>query len=198
MLSATCRRNVATCCTHWVQPGVDQVRHRPLCRPRSLRYVDLPCHLFLLCFSLLSGEQQPFPVPKPARAPLAGADCACGHRGCPRVSVTTVEARTWPGLDGDRTQWRVSLLSSRPNPTSSQIPAHRPWEWRPGQLLEGDIPLHPTPRGTSSPGHTMGQSLAGCRPSHPVCSTTVSCVSAEGGARQGSRALASAPSWVLW
>ena len=99
--------------------------------------------------------------------------------------MTAVEARTWRGLDGVQTEWHVPLLSSRPNPTSSHIPARRPWGWRPGQLLGGDIPLHSTPRGMSSPGYTMGQRPAGCYLSHPICSTTVSCVSAEGSAQQG-------------
>lgn len=76
--------------------------------------------------------------------------------------MTAVEARTWRGLDGVQTECHVPLLSSRPNPTSSQIPARRPWGWRPGQLLGGDIPLHPTPRGMSSPGHTMEQQSAVC------------------------------------
>nr|AAG37036.1 bovine leukemia virus receptor BLVRcp175 [Bos taurus] len=60
VLSAASHRRAAVCCTHWVQPGVDQVHHRPLCRPRSSRCVDLPCHLFYFAslYSLASSPCQ--------------------------------------------------------------------------------------------------------------------------------------------
>ena len=125
VLSAASHRRVATCCTHWVQPGVDQVHHRPLCRPRSSRCVDLPCHLF---FTLLLSTlwRAALSSPQASQGSSGWSRLCLWPWGLLRVSVTAVEARTWRGLDGDRTERRVPLLSSRPSPMSSQVPARRP------------------------------------------------------------------------
>nr|AAA30633.1 leukemia virus cell receptor [Bos taurus] len=181
VLSAASHRRAAVVCTHWVQPG--------LTKSTIVHCVDLAVHvalIYLVIFFYFASLYS-----------LASSPCQSPSQPGLFWLERTVPV-LWGLPEGERDRYRglrtsggwmgtTMLLATSVKSSESMSSRLLPLglsRWRPWPAAWGDIPLHPTPRGTSSPGHTMGQSLAGCRPSHPVCSTTVSC-SAEGSAQRG-------------
>lgn len=139
--------------------------------------------IFFTLPSLLSLARSPLPLPRPAGTSVAGADCARGHRSCPRVGVTAIQAGSWWGPDGVARPASVKPSKSHESPDA--LPTGS-WGVKNRLATQATFLFIPDAKGHVLPtGHMVGEGRAGSRPSHPVHPTTVFVCPLSGGCPAG-------------